>query len=119
MSQPPLKTRQLILDLEYALPLRFELSDDVGKSRPHPTPCYSVLVLRDELDQGLHSLFRVAFGPDHYLLALLGSQGHDLHGALGVDLSCLWSPLSRLRAAWPSWRIAPLAGRETPLRVLP
>lgn len=42
-------------------------------ARAQVTPPWgSVLVLRDQLDQGLHGLFCIVpLGPDHYLLAML------------------------------------------------
>src|SRR5215207_564133 len=50
-------------------------------------PNSSVLVLRDQLDQGLHGfLCVISLSPDHYLVTLLGSQSHDLHRAFGVGL---------------------------------
>src|SRR3954471_25062814 len=45
----------------------------------------SLLLNRDELDQGLHGLFGVLpLCPYGYLVALLRAKGHDLQRALGV-----------------------------------
>src|SRR5919202_3840869 len=47
-----------------------------------------VLVFRDELDQGLHGLFRiVSLGPDHYLVALFSASRRALGRDLRVGLA--------------------------------